>query len=237
MPSAAEDQFFQGVLKDLSLPATIQNVDFLEAWASAEGTSAQNNPLATTQREPGSTTFNSVGVQNYATPATGEEATAQTISNGLYAGITAALRSGNAIQASFGNASVYRDLNTWAYGPNAGQGSTVTSYVRNVITNAQGAPPNSGNISAATPGLFGSGTLEGAPQTLYQGSGAKTVVDTVLGPIDSVEKLISFLTSWRFAEIIGGVILLIIGLVLLGKQFTGPVAGAATSVAKVVPGL
>jgi hypothetical protein len=43
-----------------------------------------------------------------------------------------------------------------------------------------------------------------------------TVAGTAL---NSVSGLISFLTSWRFAEVIGGVILLIIGLVLLGRQF------------------
>lgn len=235
--SSFEQQFFGGVLRDAKLPVTTQNVNFLEAWASAEGTSALNNPLATTEPEAGATDFNSIGVKNYLTPATGEAATAATLQSGLYEGIRRALATGNATQASFGNASVYTGLNDWAYGPNAGYGASVTSYVKNVITNAQGAAPNSGNISAATPGLFGSGTLEGAPQTLYQGSGAKTVVDTVLGPINSVEKLISFLTSWRFAEVVGGVLLLVVGLVLLGKQFTGPVAGTAASVAKVVPGL
>jgi hypothetical protein len=51
----------------------------LVAWLAAEGTQAKWNPLATTLRRPGSTNFNSVGVQNYLTLCQGLEATTLTL--------------------------------------------------------------------------------------------------------------------------------------------------------------
>jgi hypothetical protein len=98
--------------------------------------------------------------------------------------------------------------------------------------------------SAATPGLFGSGTLEGAPGALYQGSGAQAAVNAaggaisgVTGSIDSVGKFFSFVTSLRFAEIVGGVLLVAIGLLMimrsLGMKTPGGAAGAVSLASKV----
>lgn len=53
--------------------------------------------------------------------------------------------------------------------------------------------------------------------------------------IRSVGGLISFVTSWRFAEIVGGFVLLVVGLILLGRQF-GVSAPGAAAVASRVPG-
>lgn len=52
---------------------------FLVAWQKAEGTTAANNPLATSQDMPGATVFNSHGVKNYASRDDGLEATAITL--------------------------------------------------------------------------------------------------------------------------------------------------------------
>lgn len=41
----------------------------------------------------------------------------------------------------------------------------------------------------------------------------------ITGSIDSVGKFFSFVTSWRFAEIVSGAMLLLLGLFLVGKQF------------------
>jgi hypothetical protein len=52
------------------------------AWAAemqAEGGGARFNPFNTTLRMPGSTNYNSVGVQNYVTAAQGVEATVKTL--------------------------------------------------------------------------------------------------------------------------------------------------------------
>lgn len=52
-------------------------------------------------------------------------------------------------------------------------------------------------------------------------SGASQVKNAVAGPISSVGGLISFVTSYRFLEIIGGGVLVILGVVGLMKELTG----------------
>jgi hypothetical protein len=51
----------------------------LVSWMQAEGGNATWNPLNCTQKMPGSTDYNSVGVQNYVTYEQGLEATVKTI--------------------------------------------------------------------------------------------------------------------------------------------------------------
>ncbi len=64
-----------------------------------------------------------------------------------------------------------------------------------------------------------------AQKTPASGVGAPTGVDipNPIAPITdafhSIEGALTFLTSWRFAEVLGGFALLLVGLVLLGKQF------------------
>jgi hypothetical protein len=91
-------------------------VAFISAWFNREGTSAQNNPMATTQNESGATTFNSVGVKNYPTEAEGIAATITTLQNGLYGDIVNALKTGTA------NVSTdYQGLHNWSAGPQGAQ--------------------------------------------------------------------------------------------------------------------
>lgn len=101
--------FAQQVLYQLGFPQTAQNINFLVAWANREGGGGANNPLNTTQRYAGSTSFNKVGVQNYATIQDGITATVQTLNNGYYKDILAALKSGKAdVNAT------YAGLATWS---------------------------------------------------------------------------------------------------------------------------
>jgi hypothetical protein len=94
-PSADRTQWATDLLNRLGMPVTSENVKALAAWAQAEGTNAGFNPLATTQAMPGASSFNSVGIKNYASYADGIQATVQTLTNGRYANILAALRAGN----------------------------------------------------------------------------------------------------------------------------------------------
>jgi hypothetical protein len=98
-PSSDRTQWATDLLNQLGLPVTAENIKALGAWAQAEGTRASFNPLATTQSMPGATSFNGVGVRNYASYADGIRATAQTLTNGHYPNILAALRSGNSAVA------------------------------------------------------------------------------------------------------------------------------------------
>ena len=88
------------VLKGIGAPVTPQNLMYVNTWARAEGGSASNNPFNTTQLAPGATSYNSVGVRNYASPQQGIQATVQTLLNGRYGNIISALRQGTSAKAA-----------------------------------------------------------------------------------------------------------------------------------------
>ena len=70
----------------------------------AEGSKAENNPDDTEEHEPGSTPFNSAGVQNFATFAEGVDAMIATLGNGLNDEVVNGLRqhlSAETITAAF----------------------------------------------------------------------------------------------------------------------------------------
>ncbi|MGH2659233.1 MAG: hypothetical protein ACRDHS_06090, partial [Actinomycetota bacterium] len=71
------------LLSRIDAPLCRDNLVVMVAWQVAEGTAAAHNPLATTHDMPGSTGFNSVGVQNFPTVEAGLEATVATLRNGL----------------------------------------------------------------------------------------------------------------------------------------------------------
>jgi hypothetical protein len=66
----------------------------MKAWQRAEGTPAAFNPLATTRHAPGATDMNEVGVKNFRSYEQGLQATIDTLRNGLYGNVLAALRDG-----------------------------------------------------------------------------------------------------------------------------------------------
>jgi hypothetical protein len=103
--------FIRAVLADMGAPATRADIASLAAWFPHEGTAAANNPMASTMREPGSTTFNYDGVQNYATATQGAAATAATLLDGRYPLIVAALRSGAGL---CGNPSLAGEFLVWS---------------------------------------------------------------------------------------------------------------------------
>lgn len=74
---------------------TPQNLRAVTAWQGAEGGTATNNPLNTTQPESGTSNYNSVGVKNYGTWKQGLQATLTTLKNGNYPQVLDALKQGN----------------------------------------------------------------------------------------------------------------------------------------------
>lgn len=87
--------FARALLAALGDPNTGPNVEAIDAWQAAEGGFVHLNPLNTTQAEPGATIWNSLGVRTYPDWKTAVKATTQTLRNGLYPGILAALKTGN----------------------------------------------------------------------------------------------------------------------------------------------
>lgn len=114
-----EVQAINAVLKTLGAPVTPANDNSMVAWANHEGVwpGGPNkgglwNLFNTTLAEPGSSAYNSVGVQNYPTEAVGVIATVATLEVG-YPNIVAALRSGRGL---CGNPNLAGEFNKWSGG-------------------------------------------------------------------------------------------------------------------------
>ena len=88
------------LLDRLGAPVTTENLRGLFAWIDAESNAASLlNPLATTMGAPGARNANSVGVKGYPSEEVGLVATVQTLHNGNYPGILAALARGDSALA------------------------------------------------------------------------------------------------------------------------------------------
>jgi hypothetical protein len=88
------------LLDRLGYPVTSENLRGLVAWIEAESNAASLlNPLATTMGAPGARNANSVGVKGYPSDEIGLEATVQTLHNGHYPEILAALARGDSALA------------------------------------------------------------------------------------------------------------------------------------------
>lgn len=103
--------FADAVLSGVGAPVTPPNVKSIESWIGREGGGGANNPLNSTLPAPGSTGFNSVGVQNYPTPQDGITATVSTLENGNYGDILMLLRSGGGLCGH-----QLQGLSTWSGG-------------------------------------------------------------------------------------------------------------------------
>jgi peptidoglycan hydrolase CwlO-like protein len=83
-------------LDHIGAPTCRENLIVMVAWQANEFTEARWNPLATTHRMRGSTSFNSVGVQNFRTLTQGLRGTEETLTGGAesygYAAILQGLR-------------------------------------------------------------------------------------------------------------------------------------------------
>lgn len=111
---AGEKAFIVAMLAGIGAPPTTANIKSMESWIAHETPwppDATNNPMNTTTRMPGSTTFNSVGVQNYPTAAEGAAANVATLMNGDYGDILMALRSGRGLCGRN-----FTGLSTWSGG-------------------------------------------------------------------------------------------------------------------------
>lgn len=91
------NSFAAAVLHGIGAPATSANINSILAWIHREGGGGANNPLNTTLRMPGSTSFNSVGVQNFSNMSIGATATVRTLLGGGYGDVLSALHSGQGL--------------------------------------------------------------------------------------------------------------------------------------------
>lgn len=113
--------FAKDILQALGAPQTFANVVSLTSWIQREGNLPsvdQFNPLDSTQPLGGSSGTNSANVQSYPNWATGVNATVDTLVNGRYPAIVAALKSGRGLPSS--NPQVAQELSTWSGGSYTG---------------------------------------------------------------------------------------------------------------------
>jgi hypothetical protein len=213
------DDFWYEVEKQLGLPHDRATHAFLVSWATAEGTTAQNNPLATTLKLPGSTGLsgNPDGVQQYATPEQGATATADTIKK--YPSIVTMLRRGVSYQSA-SSPGVVRELNIWSGQRSAG--AKLTDYVSNILANYQGNPTGkSGSDWLSTTGGVG------AAASAVAGA-AKDAVSWTASAAKVLGKLLDPSTWRRFGLMLAGGVLIIAGLGWLAHS-------AGVPLPKVVP--
>lgn len=109
---SSDDDIYEEILNRLGAPVSDENMKFMYAWRQAEGRGGTNNPFNTTQKMPGSTKFNSVGVQNFISKEQGLEATIKTLLNGRYGCIVDGLR--NDIGAN--NIANCQSIHVWGTG-------------------------------------------------------------------------------------------------------------------------
>ena len=187
--SATATDFWSAVLNALGAPPTPLNVGELASWSSREGTSAAWNPLATTRRLPGSTPFNSTGVQNFTSMFEGEQATAQTLRQSQYAPIVADLQAGVPLGPSTQQA-----LLTWS-----GSGYASLPNDPGYNSPAFGAAASGSSPAPASSAPAASQAAAGAASL---GSAATTVDSTTLGQqlggqaVTGVANLLDGIKSW-----------------------------------------
>lgn len=142
---ATNSQYFRDVLTKMGITPTASNVGFLVNWAGREGVPQNIDPynlLGTTLQVNGSHGTNGPGVQAYHSYADGVGATASMLSQGNFAGIRAALASGNP-SAYRNNPELAKEFSSWS-----GGGYTWPTASGN--PNAQ--LPASGATAGAAPG-------------------------------------------------------------------------------------
>jgi peptidoglycan hydrolase CwlO-like protein len=102
-------------LGHLGAPTCRDNRVVVVAWQANEFTQARWNPLATTHAMPGSTSFNTVGVQNYRSLTQGVRASEQTLSGGA---------------VSFGYAAILDDLHVCASAMTTAEAINASAWCR-----------------------------------------------------------------------------------------------------------
>jgi hypothetical protein len=185
------------VLHELGLPDTEQNRRFLAVWQRFEGGKAANNPLNTTLNVGGATTYNQAGVRNYPSPRVGARATAATLRNPNYAGVRAALATGDPSQLTQPQREgLFAGLSTWVSG-SATKGLAYATRIWGAFT----------------------GRFEGPTDTRTHATGRG-----VVGAVTAVPQAFGWaFANWdRVLEVLGGFALLVFGLLRLSGQTGAP---------------
>lgn len=204
--SAEEATWANAVAKQTGLDPRV-----LIAWQRAEG-------------HPGDTAFNYLNIQTQTAQAVGvrpsgtlaaDTAAFGSVQDGIAATVREIQALGLTHESGKTPAQQIADIaaSPWASSHYGGPGgpNLARDFAALFGAKALGSPARPGtqisSTGSAGTGVLGSGSLIG---------GAAHDVGSALS---FPERAFNFLTSWRFAELLGGVLLLAIGLYLLGRQF------------------
>ena len=184
MTAPTSANYFAAFLAGIGAPVTPQNLAALYDVEHYEGINQRYNPLNVVQKEPGSTQFNSVGVQAYPDLQTGVKGAVDLFTqNSVWNGVIAALRQGtdtNAVLDQFDQ--VY---DRWS------PGTRLPSLSATALASVAGAQigPHSGTLTGSiiTPGGAANaiGSAVGVPGLGTVGSAAAGAVGGAAGAIGS----------------------------------------------------
>jgi cell wall-associated NlpC family hydrolase len=155
--STTTQAFFTDVLQALQLPASAGNLDALYAVAQFEGANDRYNPLNSVVPEPGSTPFNSAGVQRYLSFDSGVQGTVDLLRGAPWNGVRAALAADSGTAAVL---AAFTEAYTWDPGvtfPTNNLAAVAARRVGPVPGNAAGPA-----ICAGGGGVTTGGTVAGA---------------------------------------------------------------------------
>jgi hypothetical protein len=166
----ALDAFDTAVLQGLGAPVNANTLAALRTWAryedgaslSGNGAIARNNPLNTETPAPGA--WDAVGaVKGSPTLTTGVQATLNTLTNGRYGAIVAALQKGTPL-SGWDNPSIVAEINTWGthdFASALGGGSTVTALPTTGRSSSSSSPASGSGQPVLTAAGLGSGLQAG----------------------------------------------------------------------------
>jgi hypothetical protein len=197
------------LLSALGDPHSGANVQSIVEWQGLENTSAAWNPLATTLQMPGSTQFNSIGVQNYPNEKEGITATKDTLRDGQYNDILGALRSGKGLVGS------YAGLSTWSGG------------YYNSVTGGGNNPSNkvSSNATAQTTAAINCPSFWSNPIAwgACKGVAGSPFGTFLTNPVDALE---------RIGLVMFGALLILVGIAILGFGPARAVVGTGAGISR-----
>lgn len=195
-------------------PMTIK---FVEAWEILESgpgpvVGADYNPLNTTEPWAGATSFNAVGVKNYASYQDGLNATAAVLNNGLYPSLLNALKTGDSGNLGMGTApmapNIISDLSVWSTGMRVPVNSAYAQHIASIA--GQANLPSGGSLGVVT------------PASVPNPVDALTAVGTPLATLTSS-------STWiRVGLFVGAVVAILIGGFVLMKPEMDGIASKAT---------
>lgn len=236
------DEFNALVLAIIHAPVTRNNLDKLAAINAKENTKAQYNPMAWNRPDSGSSNFNSVGVQNYASLMSGLLQTANGLSQSNTKDMRANLQN-NGPYSDFINAT--QRFYTWAPGITFGDEPSAQAFGSNQLPwqPAQSEIDLAQNQITADPGAaaelvpFIGGTVTSSGQTRSiigsithlpgdVASGTANAIEslpgvsTVLDAVKEIWKSVTNVQNWiNVLKVIGGSLLVLVGLYILAMSF------------------